>query len=215
MRTRRPARQPSSCDGPSEPTTVTSRPPRAGRDAGPARLGLRSALAWSKGPGLLIPSTATLSDTPAGARDASERRTPSTIANASSSSGRTRRPAAARARSTRARSSNAIRSVGRHAFCHASAASSAPPAANVNATAAATTRGRKAQHAQAHTNAPTTRNAYANGRPVSGRRNPAAAPASRPRAGTAATSCTPAHAANFGTIARITKTRRARGYEVL
>ena len=109
MRTRRPARQSSSCDGPSEPTTVTSSPPRVGNHAGSAlAAGSKGPCLLMSGPGLLMPSTATLNDTPAEAGDASERRTPSTIAKASSSSGSTRRPAAARARSVRARSSNAI-----------------------------------------------------------------------------------------------------------
>ncbi len=60
-------------------------------------------------------------DTPAGVTAASDRRVPTSTANASSSSGRRLPSCEARSRSRRASSSNAIRSDGRHASRHAAA----------------------------------------------------------------------------------------------
>jgi hypothetical protein len=134
-----------------------------------------------------IPSTLMLSDTPDKVRAASERKTPVTIANASSSSGRTRRSSAACARSARASSSKATRSVGRQALCHASAARSAPPAAKAAPTVIATARAREIRHAHSAAAAAKIRKVDANGWMISGARNPTTEPARRPTAGIAAT----------------------------
>jgi hypothetical protein len=72
---------------------------------------------------------------------------PSTIANASSSSGSRRFSRAASTRAARASRSNSRRSGGRHARCHSTAASSMPPAKNPSATDTASHNGRRSAHA--------------------------------------------------------------------
>ena len=168
---------------------MTSRPPRTGNNAG------------SKGPGLLTASTATLIETPDSVREASARRTPSTVANASSSSGSTRPSIAARARSSPASSSKATRRVGRQARCHASAPRSAPPAAKAVATVMATARALEIDHAHSAAAAPQINTVDASGWMISGARNPTREPASMPRAGMAATVRKPSDRAKFGATA--------------
>jgi hypothetical protein len=135
-------------------------------------------------------STQTFRETPESVGDASARSTPSTTANASSSSGMRRPSASAVARCVRASSSNPMRSGGRHARCHSTADSNAPPAKKPIATKEARGPGR---HRTTVVTAPPTlaksrRKPRTNG--GSGRSRPATAPTRRPAAGTAATART-------------------------
>ena len=156
-------------------------------------------------------STSTLSDTPDSTGDASARRTPSTEANALSSSGRRRPSSTASTRSSRESCSNTARNDGRHACCHAAADKTKAPARNPMATMTATSTGRRRAQATAAPATLVASRTYPRTNGGSEIRSPQAEPARREAAGMAAIVRTMAAIAKRETTAHheVTKTHPA------
>ena len=187
-RTRRPARHDGTLSSASRPITVTITPPETAAQRGIAENSPQ------------IAPTSTLNETLLSPGVESARSTPSTVANTSPSSGGLRPSAIACARALSARSSNATRSVGRQAARHASTERRAPPTKKHPATPA--TSGRSCPNAQAEIEAAAQmhRDRITTVRGRFGAARPAAAPAMRPIAGTAATARTRTRSAKSAAV---------------